>query len=273
MIQEAASAAAAPVGNANAQALQQVGASHFLQEILSHPLAHAIDFLVLIVLVVMSISSWYYIIAIAIRNALMRSRAEKVVQKFWDTPSAQDAVRLMEKQPPSEPFSKIALDAASAAAHHQRHEGSKMVEALNRSEFVDRALRQAVERESRNLEGGLTLLATVGSAAVFVGLLGTVMGIYYALISLGASGESSISAVAGPVGQALSMTAIGLFAAIPAVIAYNAYSHANRVTIAHFDEFAHDLHDFFSTGARVETGAIGAAARPAVPASTPSLKK
>jgi biopolymer transport protein ExbB len=220
----------------------------------------------------MSISSWYFIIAIAIRNALIRSRMDKVIQKFWDTPSAQDAVRVMEKQPRTEPFSKIALDAASAAAHHQRHEGSRMVEALNRSEFVDRALRQAVDRESRNLEGGLTLLATVGSAAVFVGLLGTVMGIYYALINLGASGESSISAVAGPVGQALIMTAIGLFAAIPAVIAYNAYSRANRVTIAHFDEFAHDLHDFFSTGARVETGST-AIPRQAAAANPPAAKK
>ena len=272
MIQEAASAAAAPVGNANAQALQQVGASHFLHEILTHPIDHAIDFIVLIVLVVMSVWSWYYIVAIAIRNAMIRSRMDKVIQKFWDTPSAQDAVRVMEKQPRSEPFSKIALDAASAAAHHQRHEGSRMVEALNRSEFVDRALRQAVDRESRNLEGGLTVLATVGSAAVFVGLLGTVMGIYYALINLGASGESSISAVAGPVGQALIMTAIGLFAAIPAVIAYNAYSRANRVTIAHFDEFAHDLHDFFSTGARVETGGP-AMPRQAASSAPPAVKK
>jgi biopolymer transport protein ExbB len=273
MIQEAASAAAAPVGNANAQALQHVGAAYFLSQILEHPLQHAIDFLVLIVLIVMSIWSWYYIVAIAIRNAMLRSRMQKVVQKFWDTPSAQDAVRLMEKQPRTEPFSKIALDAASAAAHHQRHEGSKMVEALNRSEFVDRALRQAVERESRNLEGGLTLLATVGSAAVFVGLLGTVMGIYNALINLGASGQSSISAVAGPVGEALIMTALGLFAAIPAVIAYNAYSRANRVTIAHFDEFAHDLHDFFSTGARVESGTPSVSRQAAAAPQQPTLKK
>jgi len=98
------------------------------------------------------------------------------------------------------------------------------------------------------------------------------MGIYYALINLGASGESSISAVAGPVGQALIMTAIGLFAAIPAVIAYNAYSRANRVTIAHFDEFAHDLHDFFSTGARVETGSA-AIPRQAAAATPPAAKK
>ena len=255
-----------PGGGSNAAALNQMG---------FHDLIHNFDplgWIVFITLCIMSILSIYFIVANFLRNTMIRARMEKVIHTFWDTPSAQDAVRVMEKQPRSEPFSKIALDAASAAAHHQRHEGSRMVEALNRSEFVDRALRQPVDRESRNLEGGLTLLATVGSAAVFVGLLGTVMGIYYALINLGASGESSISAVAGPVGQALIMTAIGLFAAIPAVIAYNAYSRANRVTIAHFDEFAHDLHDFFSTGARVETGSA-AIPRQASAATPPAAKK
>ncbi|HEY0505135.1 MAG TPA: MotA/TolQ/ExbB proton channel family protein, partial [Lysobacter sp.] len=150
-----------------------------------------------------------------------------------------------------EPFSKIALDAAQAAAHHQRHEGSRLVESLNRSEFVDRALRQGVTRESSKLEAGLTVLATVGSTAPFVGLLGTVWGIYHALIRIGATGQASIDAVAGPVGEALIMTAIGLFVAIPAVLAYNFFTRLNRVTNNKFDTFAHDLHDFFATGSRV----------------------
>ncbi|MBS0225303.1 MAG: MotA/TolQ/ExbB proton channel family protein, partial [Proteobacteria bacterium] len=161
------------------------------------------------------------------------------------------AVRYMEEQPRNEPFSKIALDAAQAAAHHQRSEGSRLAESLNRSEFVDRALRQAVTRESMTLETGLTVLATVGATAPFVGLLGTVWGIYHALIRIGASGDASISAVAGPVGEALIMTAIGLFVAIPAVLAYNFFSRLNRTTNAKFDSFAHDLHDFFATGSRV----------------------
>jgi len=157
----------------------------------------------------------------------------------------------MEEQPKWEPFSKIALECASAAAHHQRHEGSRLVEALNRSEFIDRALRQAVSRESENLENGLTVLATVGSTAPFVGLLGTVWGIYHALTGIATSGQSSIEAVAGPVGEALIMTALGLFVAIPAVLAYNFFVRANRVTNSKFDAFAHDLHDFFATGSRV----------------------
>ena len=101
------------------------------------------------------------------------------------------------------------------------------------------------------LETGLTVLATVGSTAPFVGLLGTVWGIYRALIKIGASGDASISAVAGPVGEALIMTALGLGVAIPAVLAYNFFVRLNRVSNSQFDTFAHDLHDFFATGSRV----------------------
>jgi biopolymer transport protein ExbB len=206
---------------------------------------------VLIFLVIMSIGSWWYTIVNLIKNLVVRSRADRVIRTFWETPNAQDAIRFMEEQKPNEPFSKIALDCAQAAAHHQRHEGSRLVEALNRSEFIDRALRQAVTRESANLENGLTWLATVGATAPFVGLLGTVWGIYHALLNIGESGSSSIDAVAGPVGEALIMTAIGLGVAIPAVLAYNYFVRVNRGTYAKFDTFAHDLHDFFATGSRV----------------------
>ena len=211
----------------------------------------AVGWVVLITLVVMSAMSIYWIIFNAIKNARLRASSDNVIQSFWETPNAQDAIRFMEEQPKSEPFSKIALDAAQAAAHHQRHEGSRLVESLNRSEFVDRALRQAVTRESMALESGLTVLATVGSTAPFVGLLGTVWGIYGALIKIGATGQASIDAVAGPVGEALIMTAVGLFVAIPAVLAYNFFVRINRITNNKFDTFAHDLHDFFATGARV----------------------
>ena len=210
-----------------------------------------VGWIVFLTLSIMSVMSWYWIIINFIKNMRLRGRADRVVSTFWETTNAQDAIRYMEEQPKSEPFSKIALDAAQAAAHHQRHDGSKLAESLNRSEFVDRALRQAVTRESLNLEAGLTVLATTGSSAPFVGLLGTVWGIYHALIKIGSSGDASISAVAGPVGEALIMTAIGLFVAIPALLAYNAFVRSNRITNNQFDTFAHDLHDFFATGARV----------------------
>jgi biopolymer transport protein ExbB len=243
-------------GHSDAAALTQMGFDHLIRNF------DALGWVVFVVLVVMSVGSWLFIVLNAWRVLAIRSRADRVRQMFWETTSAQDAVRFMEDQPSWEPFSKIALDCASAAAHHQRHEGSRLVEALNRSEFIDRALRQGVARESARLEGGLTWLATTGSTAPFVGLLGTVWGIYHALIRIGASGNAGIETVAGPVGEALIMTAIGLGVAIPAVLAYNIFIRANRVTNAQFDEFAHDLHDFFATGARVDTGAAATVVAP-----------
>ena len=240
-------------GNTNAEAMKQMGFANLM---------HNFDWLgwiVFVTLIAMSFLSWYFIVANAIRNAMVKGRADKVIDGFWGNSSTQDAIRELEAQPKGEPFSKIALDAASAVAHHQQTTTGattgRLAESLSRSEFIDRALRQAVARESMRLEGGMTLLATVGSAAPFVGLLGTVWGIYNALIGIAASGNASMAAVAGPVGEALIMTAFGLFTAIPALFAYNFYTRSNRLTYARFDEFAHDLHDFFATGSRVEGAA------------------
>ena len=243
MLQETTTTAAA--GGSNAAAFNQMSFGHLLQTL------DFVGWTVLITLLVMSVLSIYWLVLNFIKNVRLRGSSDRVVSTFWETPNAQDAIRYMEEQSRSEPFSKIALDAAQAAAHHQRSEGSRLVESLNRSEFVDRALRQAVTRESLRLESGLTVLATVGSTAPFVGLLGTVWGIYHALIKIGQTVQASIDAVAGPVGEALIMTALGLFVAIPAVLAYNFFVRLNRVTNNKFDTFAHDLHDFFATGARV----------------------
>ena len=246
LLSAAAAAPAATGGTAsNAEALQQMGFSHMIQNF------DPVGLTVFVILVIMSIGSWWYTVVNIIKNTVIKSRADRVVRAFWETPNPQDAIRYMEEQKANEPFSKIALDCAQAAAHHQRNEGSRLVEALNRSEFIDRALRQAVTRESANMENGLTWLATVGATAPFVGLLGTVWGIYHALIRIGESGQASIDAVAGPVGEALIMTALGLAVAIPAVLAYNFFVRSNRNTYAKFDTFAHDLHDFFATGSRV----------------------
>src|SRR5690349_8606739 len=252
MLQETTQAAAATGGNA-ASALTQMGVDHLLTEMMNDPGSFAVSWAVPITLTLMSAMSIYWIVINFFKNMSLRRGADRVVSTFWETPNAQEAIRVMEEQPRSEPFSKIALDAAQAAAHHQRAEGSSagLGESLSRSEFVDRALRQAVTRESSKLQSGMILLATVGATAPFVGLLGTVWGIYGALIKIGATGSASIDAVAGPVGEALIMTAIGLFVAIPAVFAFNFFVRLNRVTNSKFDTFAHDLHDFFATGARV----------------------
>src|SRR5690606_19152546 len=155
--------------------------------------------IVAITLLIFSVLSVYWIVINFIKNMRLRASSERVMSTFWETSNAQDAIRYMEEQKRSEPFSKIALDAAQAAAHHQRNEGRRLVEPLHGSEFAARALRQAVPRESMRLESGMTLLATVGATAPFVGLLGTVWGIYNALIRIGISGNASIDAVAGPV--------------------------------------------------------------------------
>jgi biopolymer transport protein ExbB len=159
LITAAAAATAVTPAASNAESLQQLGFSHMIQN------QDFVSRAVLIFLVIMSVGAWWYTIVNLIKNTVIRSRADRVMRTFWDTPNAQDAIRFMEEQKPNEPFSKIALDCAQAAAHHQRHEGSRLVEALNRSEFIDRALRQAVTRESSNLENGLTWLATVGAKA------------------------------------------------------------------------------------------------------------
>jgi biopolymer transport protein ExbB len=240
----------------NAAAMSQMGFAHMVQNF------DFVGWIVFVTLIVMSAVSVYYIVINALRNSMIRSRASRVIKAFWNSSGLQASIDAMQKEPRGEPFSKIAIDCVNAVAHHQRSEGSSLVEALNRSEFIDRALRQAVTRESSRLETGLTWLATTGSTAPFVGLLGTVWGIYHALLRIASSGQASMDAVAGPVGEALIMTAFGLFVAIPAVIGFNFFVRGNKKILSEFDEFAHDLHDYFATGARIEGGGP-AAARPA----------
>jgi biopolymer transport protein ExbB len=233
-------------------ALNQMGFASLLSQ------ADAVAIAVLILLALMAVFSWYYIITKALRAIAIRRLADTVVAGFWDTPSLKDGMRFLESQRKSEPFSKIALDCLNASQHHERHTGGRLGEAMSRSEFVERALRKAISRETTTLETGLTFLATVGSTAPFVGLFGTVWGIYHALIRIGASGEASLDAVAAPVGEALIMTAIGLAVAVPAVLGYNFLVRSNRVVIQSFDNFAHDLHQFLTTGARVDGGTLPA---------------
>jgi biopolymer transport protein ExbB len=129
----------------------------------------------------------------------------------------------------NESFSR--LSALAAAAH-----------AKGGRELLERALRRALDEELVRRESGLTLLASVGSTAPFVGLFGTVWGVYHALVAIGVSGQGTLDKVAGPVGEALIMTALGLAVAIPAVLAYNAFVRGNRLVLARLDAHAHDLY-------------------------------
>jgi biopolymer transport protein ExbB/TolQ len=134
---------------------------------------------------------------------------------------------------------------------------------VDRSEFLTRAMRQSIVRSSAKLESGLTALASIGTIAPFVGLFGTVWGIYHALLGIASAGSASIDKISGPVGEALIMTAAGLFVAIPAALAYNAFVRFNRVELAELDGFAHDLHAYLNTGARL-------ASRPSIHVVEPS---
>jgi len=226
------------------QTLTTMSLANFLRE------TDAVGMFVFVLLIMMSIVSWFFIVLKAARIVRIRKRSNHVVSSFWKTPVDQ-AVAFLEQQPEWEPFSNIALDGEFAMQHYDHLTTERAAGTLHRAEFLDRALRAAIERELGRLETGLTFLASVGSTAPFVGLFGTVWGIFHALIRIGATGETSLDQVAGPVGEALVMTALGLAVAVPAVLGYNLLVRNNRVIIAGFQAFAEDLLAYLTTGARV----------------------
>ncbi len=226
------------------ESLTSMSFANFLRE------TDAVGIFVFGLLILMSIVSWYFIFLKSARVGRIRTRSHRVVSTFWRTPADQ-AIGYLERQPDWEPFSKIALDGEFAMQHHDQLTEDRIAGTLRRAEFLDRSLRAAINRETERLETGLTFLATVGSTAPFVGLFGTVWGIFHALVRIGATGETSLDQVAGPVGEALIMTALGLAVAVPAVLGYNMLVRNNRVIIASFHAFAEDLLAYLTTGARV----------------------
>jgi biopolymer transport protein ExbB len=166
-------------------------------------------------------------------------------------PSAIDALRLEDK---TGILLSLAIAGANAAELHNQHAARGIGAGVSASEFVTRALRNQIVESQARIESGLTFLASVGSTAPFIGLFGTVWGIYHALVGLSGASQVVLDKVAGPVGEALIMTAAGLFVAIPAVLAYNAFTRTNRLTLARLDGFAHDLHAYLVTGLRGRPG-------------------
>jgi biopolymer transport protein ExbB len=211
--------------------------------------------IVLSVLLAMSIASWYLIVLKAMRNARIRRAAKEFLDRFWRAPSIDRVAEEVAAHPPREPFARAASQGIEAVRHYRKSANAGLVTAAGRDEFVTRAIRRAITRETAALESGLTVLASVGSTAPFVGLFGTVWGIYHALIGIGTSGRATLDSVAGPVGEALIMTAAGLAVAIPAVLAYNAFARGNRLVLSELDGFAHDLHAFLLTGAKLDSAA------------------
>jgi len=206
---------------------------------------------VILILLVMSILSWTQI-AIKGYRAFRRSRIFSAIEMFWGESTLDKGIKKLTSEIGDSVFSELAKQAANSAKHFDEHGNDSIGNNLERSEFVTRALRQSILRSTARLESGQTMLASIGSIAPFVGLFGTVWGIYNALISISTSGAATLNKVSGPVGEALIMTAAGLFVAIPAVIAYNAFTRFNRLDLMELDGFAHDLHSYLNTGARVK---------------------
>jgi biopolymer transport protein ExbB len=222
-----------------------MGFAHFLAQ--TDPLAKSL----LVLLLVMSVTTWYLIVTKTSSWVLMRRRSGRFLDIFWNAPSLHAVAAQLEAQRPDEPFSHLAYRAIIAARHHQRHGANKLNEAGSSAEFLTRSMRRVIDEETASFESGLTVLASIGSTAPFIGLFGTVWGVYHALVAIGMSGQGTLDKVAGPVGEALIMTALGLAVAIPAVLAYNFAVRRNRVVLAQLDSFAHDLFSFLMTGSHV----------------------
>jgi len=193
-----------------------------------------------LLLILMSVMTWYLIMLRGVQTLRTRranSQAESLVWQAADWQGAEHAI-----SDSNAPIARLTRSGLAALRHHQLHAEHSLGRSCSLDEFVTRAIRQGLAQEQARQEVGMTVLASVGSTAPFIGLFGTVWGIYHALSNIGTAGQVSIATVAGPIGEALIATAAGLAAAIPAVLAYNALTRSQRVMAQQLDYFAHDLH-------------------------------
>ncbi len=204
---------------------------------------------VAIMLLLMSIASWY-VIASRVWQFVQLRRAARAMAGFWHTHSFAEGMTLLNVSGPFNPFRQLALEGQAAVAHHASNK-EYLQGQLTLADCLTESLRGAIDEGAQRMQSGLAILASVGSTAPFVGLFGTVWGIYHALVAIGVSGQASIDKVAGPVGEALIMTAFGLAVAIPAVLAYNALTRSNKGLIGKLHRFARQLHVYFLTGSPV----------------------
>ncbi|HEX5801847.1 MAG TPA: MotA/TolQ/ExbB proton channel family protein [Azospira sp.] len=224
----------------------------------AHFLAHAdgVARFVLALLLVASIGTWYLIVTKGVTGFRMRRRSDAFLAAFWEAPNLEAVAASIRERGTTEPFSHLVHHGFTAIEQHQRCQANNtsgcecggLINAGAPDEMLTRALKRAIDEDRAHLEFGQTFLATVASAAPFVGLFGTVWGIYHALLAIGLAGQGTLDQVAGPVGEALIMTGIGLAVAIPAAIAYNAFARANRNTLSRLNSFAYDVFAFLATG-------------------------
>jgi biopolymer transport protein ExbB len=199
---------------------------------------------VLVAMLIMSGATWYIMIVKFIDQTKLMKQASAANATFWKSRSVPDGLNSLAT---GSPFWYIADRGVSAQNHHE----GTLVEQIDLSSWVTMSINRAVDEIQSRLQGGLAVLATVGSTAPFVGLFGTVWGIYHALTAIGISGQASIDKVAGPVGEALIMTAIGLAVAVPAVMGYNWLVRRNKAGMEAVRAFSADLHSVLLSGSRV----------------------
>ena len=197
----------------------------------------------LIIMAIMSMASWYVIITKLVEQRAMLKSAKSSAETFWKASSVKAGVGALEE---GSAFRFIAEQGIKASDHHE----GTMVESIDKHTWISMSVDRAMSSVNNRLQDGMAILATVGSTAPFVGLFGTVWGIYNALVKIGISGQASIDKVAGPVGESLIMTAIGLAVAVPAVMGYNWLLRRNKSVMDQTRAFSADLHNVLIAGKR-----------------------
>ncbi len=195
---------------------------------------------VFLLLVAMSVITWTVAVVRFIRLRRAKAANAQVKDRIWGAKNWQEAVDVA--QGTASPMSEMVLDAMKADEFYRRNRNSDLSSGLPFGQYMLRQIHHNMSQIMRGFEGGMTALATIGSTAPFIGLFGTVWGIYHALINISHNGQMSIAAVAGPIGEALVATALGLFVAIPAVLAYNFLVRGNKTLGQDLHAFAHELH-------------------------------
>ncbi|MEX3857015.1 MotA/TolQ/ExbB proton channel family protein [Paraburkholderia sp. BR10923] len=198
---------------------------------------------VLLLLVIMSMGSWYIMVTKFFEQFRANRRAKHADEQLWSAPSLTEGAQQLDE---SSPFRFIAETAIEAGQHHDE----ALLEAVDRNTWIDVSVERAITNVSNRMQDGLAFLATVGSTAPFIGLFGTVWGIYHALTAIGIAGQASIDKVAGPVGEALIMTAIGLGVAVPAVLGYNFLVRRNKSVMERVRAFGAQLHAVLLAGSK-----------------------
>jgi biopolymer transport protein ExbB len=246
-----AQGASAPDAAASAATPPQITAPTVTKETIDNPygleaLWKGGDFVArgtLIIMIIMSMGSWYIIFTKVFEQRKLLKSARAAAKSFWEAGSVKKGIDTLDE---GSAFRFIAEEGIKADEHH---EGS-LVEQIDRHTWITMSVQRAVDNITSRLQDGLAFLATVGSTAPFVGLFGTVWGIYHALTAIGIAGQASIDKVAGPVGEALIMTAFGLAVAVPAVMGYNWLIRRNKLVMERVRAFSGDLHNVLLAGRR-----------------------